>query len=731
MSMFFGGNKENEKKDHQSRTIFSFRRRREEKASSGRDQSLRADEAAYLQYIERSLDRKMGGYSSHSNRKEKEDLELLSRIAFNMRTESDAEWEALQSEILAVNGAATSGQEIAHLEELISRIDDWQQKNFGKGRFLSRRTHQELLAVYKLVKQLHQTVGEVWDDISESKLDNLAREAKGLKSGRLLFSTTFSKIKRALKRYEYYQQRDDRSNACAMRKPLRQLTTQWLSHAHTKEKVIVSQELKEVATLRLSRVMELSASQKLTPADLQAREEETQKKFEEAIAGIGKQSTRSLWNLWGLWGRDAALETTQKEFAEVGNVPSFGEKIAVIKRGVKVGKEWLKKNRNRRIGGFSVRTHQQLLNAYLFVKILHQVLNKGEVDLSWYARITPNLKGDLFQDIQKALKEYQNYRKQGDEEGANEAREKLNRQVAEWLENKEQDKIIAVHNLLDLAPQEIARLEREAARNPVKEMINWGLGKVRTGLRGGVNVAFDYLFVPIGKSTGLYLAAQAVGRWLPTRGITFLHTLGGLAAVYPFSGLIGNTIGRGIDIYRNQLLKGIDKTTKRTSSMVSSALETASNVSAKLRQMVFNPWGGGHPKEQSVTIGDVEQGRVVGGKEYHSQEMSDQEASNLLESDREREIDLFEKDDKFEALCPYFDKEGTAFYDAEEHLISGEEDKESAADKEGKAVTPSRAEDLMGEPEALARSVSEVKSTSRDTSWLYRLLKTLGIYSSS
>ncbi|MCG8340908.1 MAG: hypothetical protein MI674_06600, partial [Cytophagales bacterium] len=495
MSMFFGGNKENEKKDHQLRNIFPFMRRREEKASTDRDQSLRADEAAYLQYIERSLDRKMEGYSPHSNREEeKEDLELLSRIAFNMRTESDTEWEALQSEIFAIRGA-TSGQEIAHLEELISRIDDWQQKNFGKGRFLSRRTHQELLAVYKLVKQLHRTVGRIWDDISEEDLDNLALEAKRLKSGSLFFSTTFSKIKRALKRYEYYQQRDDRSNACAMRKPLRQLTTQWLSHAHTKEKVIVSQELKDVATLRLSRVMELSVSQKLTPADLQAREEETRKKFEGAIACIGKKSARSLWNLWGLWGRDAALEATQEEFAEVGNVFSFGEKAEVIKGGVKVGKEWLNKNRNRRIGGFSFRTHQQLLNAYLFVKDLHQVLNKGEVDLSWYARITQNLQGDLFKKIQRTLNKYQNYRKEGKEERANEAREELTRRVADWLENKEQEKIISLYNLLELAPEEIARLEREAARNPVKEMINWGLGKVRTGLRGGVNVAFDYLFV--------------------------------------------------------------------------------------------------------------------------------------------------------------------------------------------------------------------------------------------
>ena len=86
------------------------------------------------------------------------------------------------------------------------------------------------------------------------------------------------------------------------------------------------------------------------------------------------------------------------------------------------------------------------------------------------------------------------------------------------------------------------------------------------------------------------------------------------------------------------------------------------------------------------------------------------------------------------AFCDPYSNEREVFYDAEP--VSDEEYEECygtpAADKEGKAVTPSREGDSMG-PKAGGRGVSvgEVKSTRRASSWLYRLLKTLGIYSSS
>ena len=135
--MFFFEKKENENKAPQPRranaarvegdtfTVF-IRRMREmvgltnEEPSTASKQSLRTDEASYLQYIERSLHQKREGDVSHSNTEEG-DLELLSRIALNIRPGSDREWKALQKKIPAIlaREGATSDKKIAHLDRLI------------------------------------------------------------------------------------------------------------------------------------------------------------------------------------------------------------------------------------------------------------------------------------------------------------------------------------------------------------------------------------------------------------------------------------------------------------------------------------------------------------------------------------------------------------------------------------------------------------------------------------
>ncbi|MCG8389142.1 MAG: hypothetical protein MJA30_26540, partial [Cytophagales bacterium] len=350
MSMFFFEKKENENKAPQPRranaarvegdtfTVF-IRRMREmvgltnEEPSTASKQSLRTDEAAYLQYIERSLHQKREEDASHSNREgEAGDFKLLSRVVLTIWPGSDREWKALQKEISVIlaRKGATSGQEIARLDRLISKIDDWQEKNFGKGRFLSPRAHLDLLKVYWFVKQLQRTL--VGEGGPEESLQTLASKAEKLKSGSWLFRTTFTEIKEALENYKHYKQIGDPSNACAMRQQLKQLTTQWLVHAHTQEKVIVSQELRELATSRVRRLsMKASASQDLTPAtspgDLQA----SKKEFEEKIARVDELLPRSFWNLWGLWGRDTKLEAIQKNTAKIQETLSLGHKEKLIK----------------------------------------------------------------------------------------------------------------------------------------------------------------------------------------------------------------------------------------------------------------------------------------------------------------------------------------------------------------------------------------------------------------
>ncbi|MCG8340965.1 MAG: hypothetical protein MI674_06890, partial [Cytophagales bacterium] len=416
-------------------------------------------------------------------------------------------------------------------------------------------------------------------------------------------------------------------------------------------------------------------------------------------------------------------------------------KEKLIKVEAALMEEWLAKNRDQPIGGLTARTHEDLLNVYLFVIILQRALNERQVDLSSYAGMAQNLEAGSFQDsfrkIQRALNDYQHYREKGDEGKANKAREKLNGLLAKWLENNEREKIIVLHDLLELTPQEIARLKEERAKAPVRETLAWGVDTVREGLRGGVDVTFDSVIIPISQWAAIYTTSQIVGRSLPIiRHIPYANTAIGAAVVYPFRWFIKKPVDLAMKIPRDQLSEGIGDTTRSIFTMLSGALDTVSNVSGKVGQLMVNPGGG----VQSVTIGDVEQGKVK-GKEDPSQEAPRREMSGQDFIDQVKFKDIVFCEEVFRDALEHrvsadSDEGGEVFHDALEHRVSDEEYEECygtpAADKEGKAVTPSREGDSMG-PKAGGRGVSvgEVKSTRRASSWLYRLLKTLGIYSSS
>ncbi|MCG8340208.1 MAG: hypothetical protein MI674_02925, partial [Cytophagales bacterium] len=667
--------------------------RRKEEPSTASKQSLRADEAAYLQYIERSLDRKMEGSSSHSNREEKEDLELLSRRALTIQPWFDPEWKALQEAIPAIltRKGATSGERgSARLDRILSKIDDWEEKNFGKNKFLSHRTHLELLKVYWFVKKLQRAL--LGDVSPEESLQNLACEAWRLKSESWFFKNTLTEIKEALEKYKCYKQIGGDSDVCAIRQQLKQLTSQWLVHAQTQEKVIVSHELRRLVALRRDR--QASASQDLIPAtspgDLQANKEE----FEETIGRIGNLPTSDLG------------EAIQKVAAKIQRTLSLGQKAKLIKVEASLMEQWLEEHK-KQLGVGIWRTDQQLLNMYLFVKILQRALNEGQVDLSSYAGIAQNLDVGLLQrgfgkigEIQAMLKKYQSYREKGEEGEANKKREKLNGLLTKWVKSNKHKKIIVVHDLLDLEEQEIARLKEERAKAPVRETLAWGVDTMREGLRRAVNVAFDSVIIPISQWAAIYATSRAVGRWLPiTRHIPYINTAIGATVTLPFRWFIKKPIELVMKIPRDRLSKRIDEGTRSIFTMFSGALNTVShvtdrafnlfknplgtvrNVAGKIRQM-FNPWGGRQQGGQSVSIGDVEQGSVQ-GKEVPKKEAPKQEMTEQDFVARAKLEDV--------AFCDPYSNEREVFYDAEP--VSDEEYEECdgtpAADKEGKAVTPS------------------------------------------